>query len=112
MRTIPVHTVPYRNSHAYNARRRRQRAHLQLVGRTHPDGFTIIDTDVPLAYCLPGREGAVVLSSAAVDLLTDDERRLVVGHEHRHLSARHHLPIVLAEALLRTRLDKLRTPVE
>lgn len=85
-----------------SARRRRQRAHLQLVGHTHPDGFTIIDTDVPLAYCLPGRAGAVVLSSAAVDLLTDAERRLVVGHEHRHLSARHHLPIVLAEALLRT----------
>lgn len=83
-------------------RRRQQRHLLLLVGREHPDGFTIVDTDVPLAYCLPGRAGAVVLSSAAVGLLTEDERRLVVGHEHRHLSARHHLPIVLAEALTRT----------
>lgn len=84
------------------ARRRHQRQLLQLIGRRHPEGFTVIDTDVPLAYCLPGRDGAVVLSSAAVEILTEDERRLVVGHEHRHLSARHHLPIVLAEALART----------
>lgn len=84
------------------ARRRHHRQLLALVGHRHPDGFTVIDTDVPVAYCLPGRSGAVVLSSAAVDLLTEDERRLVVGHEHRHLSARHHLPLVLAEALART----------
>lgn len=84
------------------ARRRHQRDLLQLVGRRHSDGFTVIDTDVPLAYCLPGRDGAVVLSSAAVELLTEHERRLVVGHEHRHLSARHHLPLVLAEAMART----------
>lgn len=84
------------------ARRRHQRELLVLIGRQHPDGFTVIDTDVPLAYCLPGRAGAVVLSSAAVELLTEHERRLVVGHEHRHLSARHHLPLVLAEALSRT----------
>lgn len=82
--------------------RRRQRHLLTLIGRLHPDGFTIIDADVPLAYCLPGRAGAVVLSSAAVELLTTDERRLVIGHEHRHLAAHHHLPLVLAQALTRT----------
>lgn len=84
------------------ARRRHHRHLLTLMGRRHPDGFTVIDTDVPVAYCLPGRSGAVVLSSAALELLTEDERKLVVGHELRHLSARHHLPLVLAEALGRT----------
>ena len=103
------------------ARRRHQRELLVLVGRSHPDGFTVIDADVPLAYCLPGRSGSVVLSSAAVALLTDDERRLVLGHEHRHLSARHDLPLVLAEAvdrtfpgvpLFRTALARVRVLVE
>jgi hypothetical protein len=102
-------------------RRRQQRDLLKLVGRPHPDGFTVIDIDVPLAYCLPGRSGSVVLSSGAVALLTDEERRLVLGHEHRHLSARHHLPLVLAEALdrtfpgiplFRTALERVRVLVE
>jgi Zn-dependent protease with chaperone function len=82
--------------------RRSQRAALRLVGNRHPEGFTIVDHAVPVAYCLPGGSGTVVLSTAALEILTDRERELVLGHEHRHLRARHHLAVAYADALRRT----------
>lgn len=76
---------------------------LGLIGRPHPGGFTVIQHDVPVAYCLPdGRSGTVVLSSAAVDLLDDRERALVLGHERSHLRARHDLALAYSGALTRT----------
>lgn len=83
--------------------RRSQRDALELVGRRHPGGFTVIEHDVPVAYCLPGSgTGTVVLSSAAVALLDDRERELVLGHERRHLRARHDLALAYSGALART----------
>lgn len=82
--------------------RRSQRAALRLVGSRHPEGFIVVDHAVPMAYCLPGGSGTVVLSTAALDILTDRERELVLGHEHRHLRARHHLALAYADALRRT----------
>ena len=83
--------------------RRLQRNALELVGRRHPGGFTVIEHDVPIAYCLPGTgTGTVVLSSAAMALLDDRERELVLGHERRHLRARHDLALAYSGALART----------
>lgn len=83
--------------------RRSQRNALELVGRRHPGGFTVVEHDVPLAYCLPGAgTGTVVLSSAALALLDDRERELVLGHERRHLRARHDLALAYSGALART----------
>lgn len=82
--------------------RRSQLASLRLVGQPHPDGFTVIDHDVPVAYCLPGGSGTVVLSSAALSLLDDRERDLVLGHERVHLRARHDLALAWSDALART----------
>jgi Zn-dependent protease with chaperone function len=83
--------------------RRAQLDSLQLVGAAHPDGFTVIDHDVPVAYCLPGRgTGTVVLSSAALALLDERERALVLGHERQHLRARHDLALAYSAALHRT----------
>ncbi len=70
--------------------RRSQREVLALVGNRHPEGFTVVDHAVPVAYCLPGGSGTVVLSTAALEILSDRERELVLGHERRHLRARHH----------------------
>ena len=76
---------------------------LGLVGRPHPGGFTIIEHDLPVAYCLPDRRsGTVVLSSAALALLDDRERELVIGHERSHLRARHDLALAYSGALART----------
>jgi Zn-dependent protease with chaperone function len=82
--------------------RRLQRESLRLVGNQHPEGFTVVDHAVPVAYCLPGGAGTVVLSTAALEILTDRERELVLGHEHRHLRARHHLALAYADSLRRT----------
>lgn len=83
--------------------RRSQRDSLELVGRRHPGGFTVIEHDVPIAYCLPGSgTGTVVLSSAALTLLDDRERELVLGHERRHLRARHDLALAYSGTLART----------
>lgn len=86
-----------------HAVRRSQHNSLQLVGSPHPGGFIVIEHDVPLAYCLPsGGAGTVVLSSAAVALLGERERELVLRHERRHLSARHDLALAYSGALART----------
>lgn len=82
--------------------RRSQRTTLRLVSSPHPDGFMLVDHPIPVAYCLPGRGRAVVLSSAAMELLNDRERALVLGHEFCHLRARHHVALAYADALQRT----------
>ncbi len=91
-------------SFARNRRvRRSQLDALELVGRRHPGGFVVIEHEVPVAYCLPGSgAGTVVLSSAALDLLDDRERELVLGHERSHLRARHDLALAYSGALART----------
>lgn len=82
--------------------RRSQLDTLALVGRPHPDGYTVVDHEVPVAYCLPGGAGTVVMSTGATSLLTDRERELVLGHERRHLRARHDLALAYSDALART----------
>lgn len=90
-------------SFARNRRiRRSQLDLLRLVGHPHPEGFTVIDHEVPVAYCLPGGPGTVVLSSSALELLDHHERKLVLGHERSHLRARHDLALAYSDALART----------
>lgn len=79
--------------------RRAQRDLLRLVGRQHPEGFTVVDHDDPAVYCLPGGHGTIVVTSGALALLTSLERRLVLGHERRHLRGRHHVALAWSESL-------------
>jgi Zn-dependent protease with chaperone function len=85
--------------------RRRQREGLLMLGTVHDDGFIVVEHDTPVVYCLPGglgRTPAVVVSRAALDLLNEEERRLVLAHERRHLTGRHHLALALGATLART----------
>jgi len=83
------------------ARRRRQHAAtLRLVGRPMPAlGATLLDGDTATAYCLPGRVGQVVLTTAALAALTGDELSAVLAHERAHLAGRHHLLLAAADTL-------------
>jgi Zn-dependent protease with chaperone function len=54
-------------------------------------GLRILDLEQPLAYCLPGVRGRVVLSEGALKTLHDNEITAILGHEHAHLRARHDL---------------------
>ncbi|MEV0840327.1 M56 family metallopeptidase [Actinocatenispora sera] len=69
---------------------RRHRQALELTARRVPSlGAYVVEADSPLAYCLPGSGGRVVLTSSALDALGDDELHAVLAHERAHLTQRH-----------------------
>jgi Zn-dependent protease with chaperone function len=83
------------------ARRRRARHDetLALVGRPGPvPGLVVLDDDRPLVYCLPGRD-RVVITTGALNRLDHAQLQAVLAHERAHLSARHHLAIMLARVM-------------
>ncbi|MBA3741617.1 M56 family metallopeptidase [Sporichthya sp.] len=65
------------------------------------DAF-IVDHPTAAAYCVPGREGTIVLTTAAVSALGPDELAAVLAHERAHLRGRHHLVLAGAAALAGT----------
>jgi Zn-dependent protease with chaperone function len=93
--------------------RRTMRRGLEALGRRHPDGYTVLEHPAPLVYCLPGRARTVVVTRGALDLLSPAELQLVLGHERRHLRARHDLALALSRALATTfRLPVVRALFE
>ncbi len=62
----------------------------------------------PYAVTLPGRAGQIVISTAMVEMLDDDERRIVVAHERAHARYRHDRYLLTAE-LAAALLPPLRT---
>lgn len=75
---------------------------LRLIGRTDDGlGAVLVDHSTPQAYCLPGRRGRVVLTTAAVRDLEPDELDAVLAHERAHLTGRHHLVLAVANTLAR-----------
>ncbi len=57
----------------------------------------IAHSETPYAVTLPGRAGQIVMSTAMVDLLDDDERRIVIAHEEAHARYRHDRYLLTAE---------------
>jgi beta-lactamase regulating signal transducer with metallopeptidase domain len=49
----------------------------------------VIDADEPAAYCVAGRPPAIVVTSAMLAVLGDDELCAVLAHERAHLAGRH-----------------------
>ena len=49
------------------------------------DGARVVEHHVPLAYCIPGRGGRIVLTSAAVNALDAEQLEAVIAHERAHL---------------------------
>ncbi|WP_433466355.1 M56 family metallopeptidase [Spirillospora sp. CA-128828] len=85
--------------------RRRHWEMLRLVARQdgrHAD-VLVLDHPVPVAYSLPARRRAIVVSTGAQDALSPAEFGAVLAHERAHLRQRHHallLMLDLAHALL------------
>ncbi|KAB1117918.1 M56 family metallopeptidase [Micromonospora aurantiaca] len=82
-------------------RRRHLAALLPLARQDAGDEWTLVDHATAAVYCLPGRPGNVIVTSAAIDTLTADELAAVLGHERAHLRGRHHLLVALAVAFHR-----------
>lgn len=81
--------------------RRRHRRLLELLGTPDPElpATRILDSALPVAYCLPGGAGSVtVFSAGLVSLLSRDELHAVTEHERAHLTQRHDLVLVAFRA--------------
>ena len=67
----------------------------QIKGRH----LRILDVEAPLAYCLPGVRSRVVVSSGALNTLSDNEVTAILRHERAHLRARHDLVLEMFTAV-------------
>ncbi|MGN6243204.1 MAG: M56 family metallopeptidase [Motilibacteraceae bacterium] len=71
--------------------RARLRAQVDLLGdRGIVPGVVVLDRAEPLAVCVSGDRGRVVLTSGAIDALAPDALLAVLAHERAHLRGRHH----------------------
>ncbi|MFI0412423.1 M56 family metallopeptidase [Actinomadura sp. 3N508] len=85
--------------------RRRHREMLRLVATEHEghEDVLVLDHPVPVAYSLPARRKAIVVSTGAQELLSAEEFDAVLVHERAHVRQRHHallLMLDLVHALL------------
>lgn len=72
---------------------------LMLASRplpSHPD-VRVLETDLPVAYSVPG-SGIIALSSSVLDRLDDEQFGLVIAHERAHLRLRDDRWLVAASA--------------
>jgi Zn-dependent protease with chaperone function len=71
-----------------------------VIGR-RVDGLDAVVVDAPerAAYCVAGRPDTIVVTSAALDALTDRHLQAVLAHERAHLAGRHHHVLAFARAL-------------
>lgn len=83
-------------------RRRRHLSQLRFVGRAEPDDSSLfwLPEDVPVAYSVGGRAGAVV-ATTGVARLDPAARSAILAHERAHLRGRHHRLVLLVEVLAR-----------
>lgn len=72
----------------------------RVIGR-RVDGVdaVVVDTPERAAYCVAGRPDTIVVTSAALDALTDRHLQAVLAHERAHLAGRHHHVLAFARAL-------------
>ncbi|WP_345006062.1 M56 family metallopeptidase [Streptosporangium album] len=84
-------------------RERRQHAGmLNILGRHDGElDAVVLDHDEAAAYCLPGRKGRAVITTAALQSLAPEQVAAVLAHEQAHLRGRHHLVLAAAEAFPR-----------
>lgn len=71
--------------------RRLHRERVDLVASLD-EGVSVLEHDVPVAYCVPGMTGSrIVVSRSTLTRLAPAELAAVVEHERSHLRARHDL---------------------
>ena len=81
--------------------RRRHRELVALLSSPSPDrpNTRILDSAMPVAYCLPGtRNSVTVFSAGLMRLLDEAELQAVIEHEKAHLSQRHYMVLLAFDA--------------
>lgn len=82
------------------AQRRRHATLVRLVGRRRPEwDVTVVDHPSPGAYLIPGRSRQVVVTTGALDRLSEEELAAVLAHERAHARGRHHLLLAVTSLL-------------
>lgn len=74
--------------------RRMRRVHRERVDlvASLDSGVSVLEHDVPVAYCVPGMTGSrIVVSRSTLTTLAPAELAVVLEHERSHLRARHDL---------------------
>lgn len=81
--------------------RTHRRSALRMLG--HPPVDTVdvvlVESDSSMVYCLPGKPGVIVATTAARGSLDDEQFDAVLVHEHAHLAERHHLLVAVGRAV-------------
>ena len=101
---LAVATATWRYGRSVQRAQQQTRVHAdvaRITGRKLPgdDAAVVLDAPQPVAYCLPGRPAAIVVSSGALALLDPAQLAAVLAHERAHLASRHHLLIALTRGL-------------
>lgn len=82
--------------------RQHHAAMLAPIARPHPRlPALVVPHEVAAAYCLPGGQRRIVLTTGALAALNPEQLHCVLAHERAHLRWHHHLPVGLARALHR-----------
>ncbi|BBX95507.1 M56 family metallopeptidase [Mycobacterium lacus] len=72
----------------------------RMIGRQIDGvGAVVIDAPERAAYCVAGRPDTIVVTSAALDALTDRHLQVVLAHERAHLTGHHQQVLAFARAL-------------
>ena len=72
----------------------------RVVGTPAPwRDVVVVQAERPAAYCIAGRPRAIVVTSAALASLHDDQLAAVIAHEYAHLAGRHHHILMLLRAI-------------
>ncbi|GAA1886239.1 M56 family metallopeptidase [Actinomadura bangladeshensis] len=79
--------------------RRRHWEMLRLVAEEHGrhDDVLVLDHPIPVAYSLPARERAIVVTTGTQETLTPEEFGAVLVHERTHLRQRHHAMLLVLD---------------
>ena len=72
---------------------------VRLVGRSHGSDVVVIEASEPAAYCVAGRPPAIVVTTAAMAALDENQLAAVVAHERAHLDGRHAYIVAAARGL-------------
>jgi Zn-dependent protease with chaperone function len=102
--TLTAAVLSWRYGRSVQRARRRTHEHAELArmtGRILPGAgpAMVLDAEQPVAYCVPGRPAAIVLSSGALAVLDPAQLTAVLAHERAHLAGRHHVLTGLTRAL-------------
>lgn len=84
-----------------NRDRRRHLQILTLLGVSDRSGATVVDHAGHVAYCVPGRQQRIVISTATLAALDAEQLDGVLAHERAHLAGRHDVILGSARALAR-----------